>query len=403
MPGPLLSWRERAIWIVCFLIASALLVVTRFTSSDPDSALYASLSAKLSLQPAARWIAPQWWGLWPEAHQTGYFREHPAGLFLIPAAMGRIGIPPEQASYVFGIGVALISLLLMASLVARVTSRDEGRAALVLLQLMPVALIFRIRDNHEYPMLLSLLASLTGLAVVNRSWAGAILIALGFAAGLLVKGVFVVLVLIAAGLWVAINPMRDASRARLVAACAISLACMAAVGWAYDAAYLTVTGERFWRAYWQRQLGPMQFDSAAQHALLFVQHLGFYVLRLLFHPAPWSLALVWAMWKRTEPRGQPPEHARRATETRSLAFALSFAAASVVMLSAASRFAERYAFSATYLIGAAGVVVACRRWPALRMALGRLEAAVPAAPAVVWLTLLVLRLALGPFLPRIGG
>ena len=147
----------------------------------------------------------------------------------------------------------------------------------------------------------------------------------------------------------------------------------------------------------------MQFDSAAQHALLFVQHLGFYVLRLLFHPAPWSLALVWAMWKRTEPRGQPSEHARAATETRSLAFALSFAAASVVMLSAASRFAERYAFSATYLIGAAGVVVAWRRFPALRMALGRLEAAVPAAPAVVWLTLLVLRLALGPFLPRIGG
>ena len=403
MPGPLLSRRERAIWIVCFLVASALLVVTRFTSSDPDSALYASLSAKLSVQPVTHWIAPQWWDLWPQAHQTGYFREHPAGLFLIPAAMGRIGIPPEQASYVFGIGVALICLLLIASLVAHATSREEGRAALVLLQLMPVAFIFRIRDNHEYPMLLSLLVSLTGLAVVNRSWAGVGLVAFGFAAGLLVKGVFVVLVLMAAGLWVVINPLKDTSRARLIAACAIGVACMAAAAWAYDAAYLKITGERFWRAYWQRQLGPMQFDSAAEHALLFVEHLGFYALRLLFHPAPWSLALVWALWKRRDPGGQSRRPGRSATETRSLAFALLFAAASVVILSAASRFAERYAFSATYLIGAAGVVVAWRRWPALRLALARLESAVPAAPAVVWLALLVLRLALGPFLPRIGG
>src|SRR5713101_5250597 len=104
MPRPLLSSRERAIWIVCFVFVTAVLVASRFSSSDPDSALYASISAKLSAQPIARWIAPEWWGLWPEAHQTGYFREHPAGLFLIPAALGRLGIPAEQTAYVFGVG-----------------------------------------------------------------------------------------------------------------------------------------------------------------------------------------------------------------------------------------------------------------------------------------------------------
>ena len=41
----LLSAREIAIWAVFFLLVSIALVVTGFTSDDPDSALYAALSA----------------------------------------------------------------------------------------------------------------------------------------------------------------------------------------------------------------------------------------------------------------------------------------------------------------------------------------------------------------------
>jgi 4-amino-4-deoxy-L-arabinose transferase-like glycosyltransferase len=399
MSGRLLSGRERGIWIACFLIVSALLVLTRFTSSDPDSALYAALSTKLSQQPVTRWIAPEWWGLWPQAHQTGYFREHPAGLFFIPAALGRAGVPTEQASYIFGVGAALVALVCVSYLVMRVTSRAEGRAALVLLQIMPVAFVFRIRDNHEYPMLVCLLVSLIGLDGVSRSWWWAPLVAIGFAAGLLVKGVFVVLVLIGAVLWIALDPAAASSRSRQILACVFGLVVMAAVAWAYDATYLSVTGETFWRAYWKRQLGPMQFDSAAEHAILFVRHLGFYAVRLLFHPAPWSLVLAWTLWR----IWASPPAAAPGNERRALALVLAFTAISVVILSAASRFAERYAFSATYLVGAAGVIIAYRRSAALKTALAALESRVPAAPAIVWLTLIVLRLALGPFLPRIGG
>jgi 4-amino-4-deoxy-L-arabinose transferase-like glycosyltransferase len=400
MSGRLLSGRERAIWIACFLIVSTLLVLTRFASSDPDSALYAALSAKLSQQPVARWIAPEWWGLWPQAHQTGYFREHPAGLFFIPAALGRAGVPAEQASYIFGVGAALAALVLVSYLVMRVTNREEGRAALVLLQIMPVAFVFRIRDNHEYPMLVCLLISLIGLDGVSRSWWWASLVALGFAAGLLVKGVFVVLVIIGAGLWIALNPTDAPSRSRQVVACTVGLLAMAAVAWAYDVAYVRVTGESFWSAYWKRQLGPMQFESAAEHALLFVRHLGFYAIRLLFHPAPWSLVLGWTLWRNWTSGSAAATVGR---EKRALVLVLAFAVIWVVLLSAASRFAERYAFSATYLVGAAGVVVAYRRSQKLKTALARLDSSVPAAPAIVWLTLIVLRLALGPFLPRIGG
>ncbi len=50
------------------------------------------------------------------------------------------------------------------------TTRDDARAALVLLQFMPVAFLFRIRANHEYLMLVGLLVTLVGVEKVRRSW-----------------------------------------------------------------------------------------------------------------------------------------------------------------------------------------------------------------------------------------
>jgi hypothetical protein len=80
---------------------------------------------------------------------------------------------------------------------------------------------------------------------------------------------------------------------------------------------------------------------------------------------------------------------------------LIYAALVTIVLSLASRWAERYAFSATFMVGAAGAVVAYRTWPWLRRTLMRLEASVPAFPALVWTVLMLLRLVAGPWLPRI--
>ena len=74
----------------------------------------------------------------------------------------------------------------------------------------------------------------------------------------------------------------------------------------------------------------------------------------------------------------------------------------IVLLTPSSRFAERYAFSATYAVAALGVVVACRKWPQLREWPVRWAAGTMTA-AILWLGLVVLRIALGPWLPRISG
>ena len=86
---------------------------------------------------------------------------------------------------------------------------------------------------------------------------------------------------------------------------------------------------------------------------------------------------------------------------RALIFVVSYAAGAILVLSPSSRFAERYAFSATYVIATAGVFVALRQWPYLGRLLSRLDAAVPALPVLVWTLLVAGRLLAGDWLPRV--
>jgi 4-amino-4-deoxy-L-arabinose transferase-like glycosyltransferase len=403
MPAPLLSGRERAIWFSCFLAVSLALLLMKFSSTDGDSSLYATMASTLSATPVSRWLSPEWWGLWPEAGLTGLFLEHPAGVFLVPAALQRLGMPAEQGAYIVGVAAGLVSTLLLGMLTARVTSRAEGRAALVLLQVMPVAFIFRIRANHEYLMLVCLLAGLLGLDIVKRSWWGLALVAFALAGGLIVKGFFVSLIALAMGLWTLLDPTRSAgSRVRQWIACAVAVAAMGATALAYDAIYLRATGVTFWAPYWARQIGPVTFASPLDNARTIVSHLGFYALRLLWHPAPWSLALLVAGWAGWAGRRGTASTGLGTQERMSLWFVLAFTVLAVLLLSTPNRFAERYAFSATFLVGTAGVVAAWRVWPGVRRAIEALDSRIPALPAITWAVLIGLRLVLGRWLPHVG-
>jgi 4-amino-4-deoxy-L-arabinose transferase-like glycosyltransferase len=397
MPGRLLSPLDVRVWAAAFILVAILLVLTKFTSTDPDSALHAALSARLADGPVRGWIAPQWWGEWGH---TDLYREHPIGIFLPPVILGTLGIPAAQAAYIAGVAASLAALMLIAHLVGGLTSREDGRAVLFLLLVMPVAFVFRIRANHEYPMLVCFLLVLIGLDGVRRAWGYAALVAAALTAALLIKGAFVVLIVAAAALWMALNPARASGPVwRPVAAVLLACGVMAVVAAVYDWWYWQVTGEAFWAHYWNKQLAPLELATPTEQASTLARHLAFYLSRLLWHPAPWSVALIIAIgrnvgglrdwWRRS------PDPARRG-----LLFAVAFGALALAMLSPSSRFAERYAFPAVFAIGTAGAVVAYRMWPAVRRAVTRLDAAIPAAPAVVWLALILLRLGLGPLLPR---
>ncbi len=400
MNARLLTSRDLIVWSIGVLAVSALLVATGFTSDDPDSALYADQSARLAAEPVARWIAPEWWGNW-DSH--GLFREHPAGVFLVPTLLASAGVPGVQAAYIVGIAAGLVSVVLIAAIVSRVTSVADGRATLILLQLIPLAFIFRIRANHEYPMLVCLLVALIGIEAVRRSWRWAWVTPLALCAAVLVKAAFVAVPLLAIGWWMLINPLgTKGSIVRPIATIALGLAAIVVMSIGYDALYMRVTGESFWGGYWARQFAPWSFGAEPADQPGALHHLGFYLVRLAWHPAPWSLALAAAMWT-TRHRWRSMWQALPDAHRRGLLFTLAFTASTVLMLVPMSRFAERYIFSANYAIAAAGIVVALHHWPRLRTTIQDLDARIPALPALCWTLLMLLRLAIGPLLPRISG
>jgi len=203
MTEALLSRRERVIWIAGFLLVAALIVLTKFESRDPDSSLHASIAARLSEEPVRRWVAPEWWGNWPDAHLTGLYIEHPAGIFLLPALLQRFGVPGIQAAYVVGAGASLLALWLAGRLIQRVSSAAEARAAMTLVQFVPLAFIFRVRANHEYPMLVCLLLALIAIDRARQSVVWGVPLAIALSSALVIKGVFAGLVFGGVGLWMA--------------------------------------------------------------------------------------------------------------------------------------------------------------------------------------------------------
>jgi hypothetical protein len=392
----LLGRKEAAAWAVALLAAWGLLAAIGFTSRDPDSAFYAAMSARLANGPLAGVIAPEWGGLW---NGTGLWQEHPVGIYLLPIALATLGYPAAQAAYAVGIATALACLLLLARL-ARAAEPSAGRSALVLLQLVPAAFVFRVRANQEYPMLLCLLVVLLALDGVRRSWAWSLAVAATLIAALLVKGVFVAIVLLGAVVWVLVNPLRvPGSIVRPLVALAGSVAAMVIAALVYDQLYARAAGTTFWAGYWRRQLGPVAGAAPGAGTLALVYHSFFYLAHLAWLSAPWGAALIaLAAARVTRARDTwraQPEPLRYAT-----VFALLFAAAAIVLLSPSGRFAERYLFSPIFITAAIGVAAACRAWPAIPVTVAQIERRVPLLPVLVWLVLIAGRLGLGPLLPR---
>jgi hypothetical protein len=328
------------------------------------------------------------------------WHEHPAGIYALPLLLASAGYPSDQAAYAVGVALGLVCLFLLGRMVADLSTRAAGRAALLLLQLVPAAFVFRIRSNHEYPMLLCLLVACLALDRVRHSWSWAVVVAAAVTAALFIKGAFVAIVLLGAGVWTLVNPMRSpGSMIRPALALAGSMACAAAAAFGYEAIYRRETGGPFWTIYWQHQVGPVASGASAAGPLTLISHAFFYVAHLAWLAAPWGAVLIaLALWWRLEARAE--WKALPARFQSGVLFALLFAGAAITLLSPSGRYAERYLFSPILVSAAVGIMVACRRWPAIPYYVARLEQRVPALPALLWLVLAVGRLGLGPLLPR---
>jgi hypothetical protein len=384
-------------WITALTASAILLALTEYSSRDPDSTVYAGIAARLAQEPVHRWIAPEWWGLWG-AH--GLFREHPIGIFILPALVARLGFPAAQAAYLVNGCFQAASLMLIASLATVYASRRESRALAWLLQVLLIAFVFRIRANQEFAVLAGMALALHATERSRERPAWACVTVAAFVWVLLVKGVFGLAVPVLCGVWLAV---RGPAPRRLAPWLALALTLVAAplVAIGYEAQYRSVSGESFLAFYF----GPrLDAGSVVDGALMrWPSQALWYTGRLLWYALPWSVfaagAFVLVLRKRV---GRPSADGRVQEDqghSRGLLFAAVSAGIFIAAFAVADRRADRFIFPAYFLVGAAGAIAAIRWSPRLSRVVDVFDR--PWVPAAFWLGLFLLRFASGPHLPRL--
>jgi hypothetical protein len=451
-----------ASWMAVLAASFVLIALSGFRSGDPDSRVYAGIAARLSAEPIARWIAPDWWGHWGF---SGPFREHPIGIFLVPSLVARAGYPAPQAAYAVNGLFQAASIVLLQVVAVQVVSARDARALGWIVQLMPIAFVFRVRANQEYAVLAAILLGLlaTERSLRKPAWAG--LTALAFAWALLVKGVFGFVVPLVCAVWLAARtrvsrvetglppPLRFGETRRSlgegpaqptgspsrppVLAPWVSLALVLLVAplltISYEWAYVRATGDSFLAFYTGPRLRPDAVVGGAVGRVAY--NVVWYTGRLIWYAFPWSLIAIAgfaAVARRYVARPDTPADRRRAeNEHRApaeeehlapaedehggraqgehmgqgsspaesgLLFALAASFTLIVLFSFSDRKADRFIFPAYYFIAAAGGVTAIRYSPRFARIADRLNRAW--IPAAFWLALFLLRLATGSHLPQ---
>ena len=382
--------KQALLWSLAIVVAASLLVASDYRSRDPDSSLYARLSGELARQPASRWIAPDWGGAW---NQEGLFREHPVGILLPSVLLIRAGVPSGQAAYIVNMLYQAAVIALIPLVAGVVVKGFEARSLAWILQLLPVSFAYRIRGNQEHPLLMCALALIYGTARARTNAAWVLLMVGAFCFLVLVKGAFAIFALVGAALWLLVMPAPSGASDRwawlgLVAA-ALAAALMM-VG--YEALYVRTTGESFLDFYRSTRLGQsirLSDPAVIPHALV---NMGWYLLRLAWFAAPWSLvafAVVW-VWARAVTQGRAAQ-VFEIGSARGIAWAVLTTVVFIGVLSPALVRAERFIFPTYFIVGAVGVVAAVRRSAGFR------RLVVSAAqhswlPAALWLVTFLLSL-----------
>jgi 4-amino-4-deoxy-L-arabinose transferase-like glycosyltransferase len=336
-------------------------------------------------RPVVEWIAPSWAGEWD---RVDLYREHPAGILVLPSLVARMGYPAEQAAYVVNAVLQCLTVVATCRFAALFATPDHARAASWFLLLMPLSFTYRIRANHEQAIIL---LTLIGLYACERARARPRWIALAGVAccgALLIKGIFAVPVLLSCAVWLVLRRPAPDRRVAVCGGLILGALGVAATAIAYEWAYRAVTGEAFIEPYLRQQIGV----AAASHGPFLQQkaaNLGWYVARLVWYALPWSLAAIAALPGSVfRPNTQREHDAGRGLSWTVVVISLGWAA----LFALSDRRADRYIVPTYVLIGIAGALVTLRASFVGRVAktVGRFR---PVERAILWLALVAVSLA----------
>jgi 4-amino-4-deoxy-L-arabinose transferase-like glycosyltransferase len=387
---------ERFAWCAALATAAVAFVVVDFVSQDPDSSSYAMISARLASLPVRSWIAPEWWGM---GGSQGLFREHPVGVFVVPALLGKLGVPPLQAPYVVGAVFSIAAVLLIRRVAGLIVGTHLAVAAAWVSLILPVAFINRIRATQEYPVLVFMLLAVYATQRARRSAPWIAVLVAAACATVLVKGIFVVFVPIVCGLWLVCVRDGEPGDARAWFGLALSVASVVLLAFAYEGLYRRVTGDTFLGYYLPYRFGQIATVDQAATAVVArkVDNVFWYSARLLWFGFPGTLALLVAM--ATRMRGPRQAAARR--NLQGLWFAIGTALAYIGVMSLGSTRAERFILPAYFAIGVAGSLVAARRWGGPARFAERLGGLPPFALPLAWLLLVLAALPFELYVPYV--
>ncbi len=390
-------------WALAVVITAGLVAATHYESPDPDSSLHAGIAARISERPLGQWIAPEWWGLW---NSEGPYCEHPAGIFILPAALARLGFPATQAAYAVNALYQAATFILVALIAASVAAPRDARALGWILQFILVAFVYRIRANHEFALLAGLLFAVYSTERARTRPAWTVGMVAGFCAVLLVKGVFAFVVPVACALWLLARADGAGDlRARWPAWAAIA-SCRSPAR-SSRGATRPPTSLRPAGPSWPstragscpRPPSPKDRSSAAPRTSA-----AWYAARVLWYPLPFSLFAGIVAWRGVRSGKVWPWRRTRSGEgpaASSLQQGAWFALATAIVLlgafSLAHRKADRYLFAVYFIVAAVGAIDAIHRFAWLRRVVERLDR--PWVPAAAHVGLVALRLLTGDMLP----
>jgi 4-amino-4-deoxy-L-arabinose transferase-like glycosyltransferase len=383
-----------AAWLLVVLVAIGLIAATGYQSPDHDSTLHAGISARLSEQPVGQWIAPEWWGFWT---LHGPYCEHPVGIFVPPAALARLGYPSAQAAYAVNAVYQAACFVLIVVIARTVVPASEAHALGWLLQLIPIAFVFRIRANHEYAVLAGLLLAVYATERSRRKVAWVAGIVAGFCLVLLVKGVFALIVPVACAVWLIARADRPADVLRPWGPWAVVVALPvigALVAWGYEAAYQQATGRSFLAVYRARQV-PEGALTTGSPVFRTAYNAFWYACRIIWYAFPWSLFAGSVLVRAVRRKDVGPWEQGGTVDSARVRAGAWFAIVTGVVLTAgfsiAHRKADRYLFPVYFILGAVGALAAVRRFPRFARLVDRCDR--PWVPAACFLVLFLVHLA----------
>jgi len=343
---------------------------------DSDSSCYSALSQKLALRPYGQWCAPQWGG---HGGNEGLFREHPPGIFWLPALLVQAGIKPNVAALCANFIYWLLSLFLIFKLAERLGDSLLGWGMVFGIVLTPVFLQYLIRANQEHPLNLAILAGIYGLSRCRDSKWGGVLFAAALIFAVMIKGVSAILLsMLAVLFWLVLSR----NRKTFIWIVAGHLLALGAAG-LLELWYRRVTGEAFWPVYFSIQ-GARSL-AGSFNPLTKAYNFVWYAARVLWFAAPWTFFLIYdRMFSK-----------KRKQAVSGDSFVKYFLLAALVIIaffSLSDRKADRYIFPAYFFAALAGLFVFFGLRPKIRELFEKWERRLPVVLSLTLIALTFLRI-----------